>query len=113
MKTLLALNILALQILLFIPGPKAAAQDEARAIWQVTNFDIAANVLQSDRTLAAVAILTIKNVGRAAGSGLTLRITSKAKINSVSANGAAATFHALPDSRPNLQRLNLSLPATA
>src|SRR6266699_4512737 len=111
MKRLLALNILALQILSFIPAATARAQDEARAAWQIINFDIASNLLQPERALGAVAVLTIKNVGRGAGSGLTLRITSKAKINSVTADGAGATFRALPDVRANLQRLNLTLPA--
>lgn len=88
---------------------KASAQDEARAAWQITGFDIAANVLQSERALAAVATLTIKNVGRAPGSGITLRLNSKAKVRSVTANGAPATFHALGDVRLGLQRLNITL----
>ncbi|MCU1267537.1 MAG: hypothetical protein JWM21_3855 [Acidobacteria bacterium] len=88
---------------------RATAQDDARAAWQITGFDIAANVLQSERALAAVATLTIKNVGRASGTGLTLRLNSKAKIKSVSANGAPATFHLLADVRPGLQRLNITL----
>jgi hypothetical protein len=128
MKRLLAFNVVVLLILLFnvnfvtslarpiemITGvPATAGQDEARAIWQVVNFEIAANILQSERTLTAVAVLNIKNVGRAAGSGLTLRISSKAKINGVTANGASVTFHALPDARPNLQRVNLTMPSVA
>ena len=113
MKRLFALNIIALQIVLLMPAPRTLAQDEARAVWQITNSDITANVQQPERALAAVVVMTIKNVGRAAGSGFTLRITSKAKINNVTANGAAVTFHALPDVRPNLQRLNLSVQSVA
>jgi hypothetical protein len=111
MKRLLALSILASLCFSFIPAATAKAQDEARAIWQVANFDIAANVLQPERALAAVAVLTIRNVGRAPGSGMTLRISSRAKVNNISANGATVALHALPDARPGLQRLNLTLPS--
>ena len=111
MKTTLAIGILATLFLSVLPPAKGTAQDEARAIWQVAAFDITANVLHSERSLGAVAVLTIRNVGRAPGSGVTLRINSKAKINSVSANGASAVFHALPDVRANLQRLNITLPS--
>jgi hypothetical protein len=90
---------------------KAAAQDEARAAWQIAGFDIAANVLQSERALTAVATLTIKNVGRGSASGFTLRLNSKAKVKSVTANGAVATYHLLADARSGLQRLNITLPS--
>jgi Tetratricopeptide repeat len=89
----------------------AHAQDEARALWQVAGVEITANLLQSERALGAVAILTIRNVGRGSGSSITLRINSKAKINSVSANGAPASFRTLPDTRPTLQRMNITLPS--
>jgi hypothetical protein len=110
MKRLLALVVLAQLILSFNMAP-VRGQDEARALWQVTGFDISANVSQSERTLAAVATLTIKNVGRASGTGVTLRINSKAKVTVVTTGGAAITFHGLADSRASLQRLNLTLPA--
>ena len=106
--------IFALTVLLSLSFPScpiAKAQDEARAAWQIASFDIAANVLQSERALTAIATLTIKNVGRGPGSGFTLRLNSKAKIKSVSANGAAASFHSLADVRPGLQRLNITLPS--
>lgn len=92
-----------------IASLETSAQDDARASWQITGFDMVANVLQSERALTAVATLTIKNVGRASGANLTLRLNSKAKIKSVTANGAPATFHSLPDVRPGLQRLNITL----
>ncbi len=70
-KFILALSLLLILSLLSLPLAKA--QDEARAAWQVASFDIAANVLQSERALTAIATLSIKNVGRGPGSGLTLR----------------------------------------
>lgn len=113
MKTLLALSILCQLGLSFIPSAAVQGQDEARASWQVAGFDITANVQQSERVLNAVATLTMNNVGRGAGAGLTLRISSKAKVNSVKVNGAPVTFHMLADTRGNVQRLNIAFAAPA
>src|SRR5437588_13103962 len=73
------------------------AQDEARASWQVTNFDINVNNLGSERALNARAAITLRNIGRGAGSTLTVRISSLAEIKSVMVGGAAAGFRSLPD----------------
>ncbi|HEV7843631.1 MAG TPA: hypothetical protein VGO69_08020 [Pyrinomonadaceae bacterium] len=91
--------------------PPANAQDEARAAWQVTRFDINASVGQSDRALTSRATITARNIGRGAGSTLTLRINSKAEIKSASVNNAQATFRASPEARGNLQRVTINLPA--
>jgi len=66
MKRFLALSILASLCFSFLPAAAAKGQDEARAIWQVSSFNIAASVLQTERALGAVAMLTIRNVGRGA-----------------------------------------------
>src|SRR5256714_8727322 len=68
------------------------AQEEARAAWEVTNFDINANVQQAERALRAVAILSATNVGRGTGSSFTFRINSKASIKAVTIGGAHANF---------------------
>src|ERR1700730_6033611 len=107
MKTLLALSILAQLSFSFI-SPMAQGQDEPRASWQLAAFDIAVNVQQTERALNAVATLTMNNVGRGAGTGLTLRINSKAKVNGVKVNGATAPFLTLADTRGNVQRLNIT-----
>src|SRR5690348_14078142 len=91
----------------------AAAQEDARAAWQITNFDINANVQQAERTLSAVAVLTARNIGRAPGSTLTFRISSKAAIKAVTVGGATATFRSVAETRGNLQRVTTTLPATA
>ncbi len=109
MKTLLALIILAPLSFSLFPTATAQGQDEPRASWQVAAFDIAANVQQTERALNAVATLTMNNVGRGAGTGLTLRINSKAKVNSVKVNGATAAFLTLADTRGNVQRLNITI----
>ncbi len=105
------LSALVLLISLGSIDRRTAAQDDARASWQVMGFDISASVLQSERTLAAVATLTIENVGRGAGTGLTFRLNSRAKVKSVNVNGTQATFRLLPDARSGLQRLNVTLPS--
>lgn len=109
MKILFALIIFA--SLSFLPNQPSVvqAQDEARAAWQMAAYDISANVSQPERALSAVATLTINNIGKGAGTNLTLRINSKAKVNSVKVNGATATFLTLPDTRGNVQRLNITL----
>lgn len=109
MKILLALILLAALSFALMPLATAQVQAEARAAWQVAGFDIAANVQQSERALNAVATLRMSNVGPGAGTGLTLRINSKAKVNSVKVNGATAAFLLLADTRGNVQRLNITL----
>lgn len=103
--------VITLLILLCSLICSATAQDDARAVWQVAGYDITANVLQVERALSAKTIVTIKNVGRGSGSGLTLRLNSRAKIQSVTTSNSAVTFHVLGDNRPNLQRVNITLPS--
>ena len=89
----------------------AAAQEEARAAWQVTNFDITANVQGAERTLSAVVVLSVRNVGRGSGSGFTFRINTKASVKSVTVGGISANFRTIPESRGNLQRVTTTLPS--
>ena len=105
--------ILALVTLSFFTHSSTVyAQEEARAAWQVTNFDITANIQQPERTLSATAILTAQNVGRGAGSSFTFRIHSKASVKSVTAGGATANFRAVPETAGGLQRLTATLPSS-
>ena len=87
------------------------AQEEPRAAWQITNFDITANVQQGERALSAVAILSATNVGRGGGSSCTFRINTKAIIKAVTAAGANANFRTVPESYGNLQRVTVTLPS--
>lgn len=109
MKLLRLLLVLCLLTTLNGATVSASAQDEARAVWQVSRFDITANVGQ-DRALKSRATLTVRNVGRGSGATLTLRINSKAEIKSASINNATATFRASPEARGNLQRMTITLP---
>jgi len=88
------------------------AQDEARAAWQVTSFDITVSNPGPDRALNAKAVLSIRNVGRGAGATLSLRINPKAEIKSVSIGSTVATYQSRPESRGNAQRVTITLPSS-
>ncbi|HJT65503.1 MAG TPA: tetratricopeptide repeat protein [Pyrinomonadaceae bacterium] len=106
MKTLLSL------VLLLCVCAQAGAQPAAPVIWQVTAFDVAANVQQAERTLNVVATLNATNVGGSPGRTLTARLNSKAKVASVAVSGAAATFRPGTETRGELQRIEISLPSS-
>ncbi len=107
----ICLAVLSITIVFSLLLSKATAQEEARAAWQVTNFDIKANVQQAERTLAAIAVLSLRNIGRGAGSSFSFRISSKASVKAVTVGGASGSFRALPESRGNLQRVTTTLPS--
>ena len=90
----------------------AQAQAEATAAWQVVRYDITASAPGSDRNLTARAMITVRNIGRGSGSRLTLRINPKAEIKGTTANDATASFRASQDERNNLQRVEITLPAS-
>lgn len=86
------------------------AQTEGTAIWQVTKFDVTANVQQSERSLNGTTTITAINVGTAPGSTFTVRLNSKASVKSANVSGAVASFRATPESRGDVQRVVVSLP---
>ncbi len=96
---------------LFMFSAMVHAQEEARAAWQITNFDITANIQQAERVLGVVAILNATNVGRGTGSSFTFRLNSKAAIKAVTVGGANANFRAIAESYGNLQRITVTLPS--
>lgn len=85
------------------------AQETTSAAWLVTRFDITASAPSAGRALQARALLTLRNVGRGAGTSLTLRIDPQAEIKSASVGGATAVFRASPEARTNLQRVTITL----
>jgi tetratricopeptide (TPR) repeat protein len=98
-------------LLMFAALASARAQDEPRAAWQATNFDITVNNLGSERALNARAAVSARNVGRGQGSTLSLRLNAKAEIKSVNIGGATAGFKNLPEPRGGAQRVTITLPA--
>src|SRR3977135_4438899 len=89
----------------------SSGQEEARAAWQITRFDITTNVQQAQRLLVATASLNATNVGRGTGSSFTFRINAKAGIKSATVGGASANFRTVPESYGTLQRVTVTLPA--
>jgi Tfp pilus assembly protein PilF len=89
--------------------PPIKAQQEGRAIWQVTNFDINANVRQSERDVSAVATLKARNAGNGAGNSFTFRINPKATIRSVEVNGASANFRSMSETGGTLLQIRTTL----
>lgn len=104
------LSVTLATLALILSSSTVPAQEEARAAWQVTNFDINANVQQPERALSAVAILSAINVGRGAGLSFTFRINSKATVKAVTVAGANANFRTVPESYGNIQRVTVTLP---
>ena len=90
------------------PAP-GSAQDEARAAWLVTNFDVTVNST-ADRVLSARAIVSARNVGGGAGTTLSLRINSKVEVKSVSVGGAPANHQSRAETRGDAQRVTITLP---
>src|SRR6185369_15651756 len=102
---------LLLTVILCLVG-QGVAQAPATVVWQVSSFDISATVQQNERTLNVVAQIEATNVGSGAGRTLTLRLSSKASVKAVTVGGAAATFRPGSETRGDLQRIEISLPAS-
>ena len=103
------LSLMSLLVCLLLP---AHAQTTAPPLWQVTLFDVNANVQQADRTISVVATINATNVGGSAGRVMTVRLNNKASVKSVAAGGAASTFRPGAEPRGDLQKIEISLPAT-
>ena len=108
MKKRFLISILAV-ITLVLSFVVVSAQEEARAAWQVTNFDITANVQQAERNLSVAAVLSATNVGRGTGSSFTFRLNNKAVIKSVTIGGATAAFRTVPETYGNLHRVTVTV----
>jgi tetratricopeptide (TPR) repeat protein len=104
-------RVLLLYTAVFCLSIAAYGQDDQRAAWQVVRFEISATATGAERSLGARANLTLKNVGRGSGSGVTLRISPNAEVTAVRVGNAAANFRSLPEARGNLQRISVTLPA--
>ena len=104
------LFLLALLVCLLVP---AQAQTPAPPLWQVTLFDINANIQQAERMLSVAATVHATNVGGSPSRTLTVRLNTKASVKSVAAAGAPVTFRPGAETRGELQRIEITLPAAA
>ncbi|MFZ0061983.1 MAG: tetratricopeptide repeat protein [Pyrinomonadaceae bacterium] len=107
--------VFALAIFVFLSCWSATnAQEEVRAAWQVTHFDLNANVRQAERELSVVAILKARNAGNGPGNSFTFRLNPKATMRTVEVNGATANFRSMSETRGTLLRVTATLtPAVA
>jgi len=104
--------------IIFIFSAGLFAQDDTRAAaaWQVKSYDITATLPQNpaERNIGAKAVLSLQNIGNAAGSRLTLRLSSAAQVTSVKVNEGAAVFtkgeERLGTSQKTLQRVIVNVP---
>jgi len=100
--------------LVFALDSSTTAQTQvAPALWQVDAFDLAVNVQQAERQLSVVATLKATNIGGSPGRTFTIKLHSKAKISSVTVNGAPANFRPGNDPRGDLMRAEVSLTGAA
>ncbi len=99
--------------MLFAFGSSALvrAQDEGRAVWQVQRYDI--NVSVAGRELAGRAVVTVKNVGNAAGSTVTLRLAKAAVVSAIKVNDNVADYRPGEEARGGLARLTVTIPSAA
>ncbi len=104
------MRILFLLTLILCLLTPVAAQTPVNVFWQVTSFDINANV--QERSLNAVATIAATNVGNGPGRTMTVRLNSKASVKSVTVGGAAASFRPSAEPRGDLQKIEISLPAS-
>jgi tetratricopeptide (TPR) repeat protein len=109
--------LFALFLALLFFTNKTEAQDEARAtvLWQVGKNDVSAALPSnaSERNLTAKAIISLKNIGRAAGNTVTFRINPKAEVTGVKVGTSNADFRKIADDKlGSLQRFSVTLPST-
>jgi TolA-binding protein len=113
MKRSNLVKLLSTLLLLLLCVATCFAQEEARAAWQVTQFDITADVPApgAARTLAARATLNARNVGQGAGTTFTVRVNPAAEIKSATVGDAVARFISRVEPRTKLQQVTVTLPA--
>src|SRR5688572_27479695 len=104
------LSSIALLVCLLAP---AQAHAPAPPIWQVTLFDVNANVQQAERSISVVATINATNVGGSPSRVMTLRLNNKASVKTVAVSGSASTFRPGAEPRGDLQRLEIALPQPA
>lgn len=108
MKTLQLSTILVL-FLSPLAISSSAQTPAGPPLWQVNSFDLNVNVLQAERVLNATSTTTATNIGGSAGRTFTVRLHSKARINSVTTNGSPSTVRPGTDNRGDLQRAEIAL----
>ena len=102
-------TLLLFTFILCLAAP-VGAQTSSSPIWQVTSFEINANVQQNERLLSAVTTINATNIG-GPGRTFTVRLNSTASVKSVTVAGSPATFRPGQETRSELQRVEITLPS--
>src|ERR1700754_5025030 len=84
------------------------ADAQVTAKYDVDRYDITAKVDTASNSADITATLKLVNNGNGPGRSITLRLNSSAKINTVSVNGASATFTTKTDA--SLQVVTITPP---
>ncbi|HVF51121.1 MAG TPA: tetratricopeptide repeat protein [Pyrinomonadaceae bacterium] len=98
----------------FAPANARAQDATAVAAWQVTRYDITANVDTSnagERALTARASLAARNVGQGVGRTFTFRLSPSAEVKAATAGDAPAQFVTREEARTKLRQVTVTLPA--
>ncbi|PYT00728.1 MAG: hypothetical protein DMF65_08385 [Acidobacteria bacterium] len=114
MKKRLVILLSLLINTLFLPATRAQQPAEGTPAWQVLQYDInvnAAGAGGAERSVAARAVLNVRNVGTGAGRTLTVRLNPYARVESAMVGGESAQLTPGKDSRLKLQTAQLQLPA--
>jgi tetratricopeptide (TPR) repeat protein len=98
-------------------APISRAQDEPRAAWAITNYDITVSAVGNERALSVRATITARNIGRGAGQTMTVRMNPATEVKVITVGSATATFQSRPETRGSsqrgaAQRITISLPSS-
>ncbi|MEO6393191.1 MAG: hypothetical protein ABIP75_15180, partial [Pyrinomonadaceae bacterium] len=104
------LRLAAGSLLVLTAVVSTRAQDEARAAWQVQRYDI--TVTAVDRNATVSAVVSVKNIGQAAGTTVTFRFTKSAEVTGAKVSGAVTDFRTGEEPRGGLQRITVTVPST-
>jgi len=115
MRTFFALLRFASLCLLLAPqlAPQAALgrqAEEGSAAWQVARYDLTV-APAADRAVKVRAVVTARNIGTAAGSTFTARLSPEAKVEAAGVGGASARVVSRSETRTRLQLARVMLPA--
>jgi tetratricopeptide (TPR) repeat protein len=107
--------LLILTLLYFVSATKA--QEEARAAWQVTKFEVNGSIssVKSASTIGTLSVTTTinaRNVGQGSGQRFTVRLNPKAEIKAARVGSTAAEFTTRPEPKTDLQLVTITLPST-
>src|SRR5437660_3377589 len=106
-------------VLLLVALFVASSYAQTTVAYEVQRYDITAQVDTAQNSLSATSTMKLINIGTGAGRTITLLLGPNGKVNSVSVNGANATFNIVKtdstpdknDTRPKLETITVNAPS--